>query len=63
MKGTGMFVGLTTAATVLLLAAAAAAQTAPSPALFDIKGTWTGTSEGIVAGSAGTLQLRMKRVK
>ena len=53
-----MFVGLTTAATVLLLAGAAAAQTAPAPALFDMKGTWKGTSEGIVAGSAGTFQLR-----
>ena len=55
-----MLVGLTTAATILLLAAAAAAQTPPSPAIFDMKGTWTGTSEGIVAEtkSPGSFQLR-----
>lgn len=52
------FVGRAAAVTVLLLAAAAAAQTAPSLAPFDMRGTWKGTSEGIVAESSAKFRLR-----
>lgn len=46
------------AAVVLLLAATAAAQTPPSPPPFDMRGTWKGTSEGVIQDSSGNIRLR-----